>query len=156
MAGYPGAAHRLSGWYPHRSWSAGLGAAALLPAIDKLVAKEHRHQARLAMLQAAIALVRTEFHDVVDNPATIVNEFRTRFYDTNLLGDRYAGNKFAQYLFRRHDSPPNQHTRDHAHRIVEEAQLFIEAVYACRDSITERGMAGLSVKPPVQVGKAAR
>src|SRR6202022_3420361 len=32
MAGYPGAAHRLSGWYPHRSWSAGLGAAALLPA----------------------------------------------------------------------------------------------------------------------------
>src|SRR5260370_39742267 len=32
MAGYPGAAHRLSGWYPHRSGSAGLGAAALLPA----------------------------------------------------------------------------------------------------------------------------
>src|SRR6266436_5107972 len=32
MADYPGAAHRLSGWYPHRSWSAGLGAAALLPA----------------------------------------------------------------------------------------------------------------------------
>src|SRR5580693_9116247 len=32
MAGYLGAAHRLSGWYPHRSWSAGLGAAVLLPA----------------------------------------------------------------------------------------------------------------------------
>src|SRR5207245_11674752 len=109
-----------------------------------------------AILQAAIYLVRMEFHDVVDNPDIIVNEFRTRFYDTNLLGDRYAGNKFAQYLFRRHDSPPDQHTRDHAHRIVEEAQLFIEAVYACRDSITERGTAGISVKPPVQVGKAVR
>jgi sulfite reductase (ferredoxin) len=109
-----------------------------------------------AMLQAAIALVRTEFQDVPDQPNTIVNEFRTRFYDTNVLGDRYAGNKFAQYLFRRHDSPPAEHTRDHAHRIVEEAQLFIEAVYACRDSITERGSAGAAVKPPVQVGKAAR
>jgi sulfite reductase (ferredoxin) len=109
-----------------------------------------------AMLQAAIALVRTEFQDVPDQPNTIVNEFRTRFYDTNVLGDRYAGNKFAQYLFRRHDSPPAEHTRDHAHRIVEEAQLFIEAVYACRDSITERRSAGAAVKPPVQVGKAAR
>ena len=109
-----------------------------------------------AMLQAAIALVRTEFQDVSDHPNTIVNEFRTRFYDTNLLGDRYAGNKFAQYLFRRHDSPQTEHTRDSAHRIVEEAQLFIEAVYACHDSITERGVAGASVKPAVQVGKAAR
>ncbi len=106
-----------------------------------------------AMLQAAFALVRTEFQDVSDQPDTIVNEFRTRFYDTNLLGDRYAGSKFAQYLFRRHDSPPTQHSRDQAHRLVEEAQLFIEAVYACRDSITERG-AG-RVPSPVQVGKAA-
>jgi sulfite reductase (ferredoxin) len=109
-----------------------------------------------AMLQAAIALVRTEFQDVPDHPNTIVNEFRARFYDTNLLGDRYAGNKFAQYLFRRHDAPPSEHTRDLAHRTVEEAQLFIEAVYACHDSIAERGAAGASVKPPVQVGKVAQ
>ena len=109
-----------------------------------------------AMLQAAIALVRTEFQDVADDPNTIVNEFRARFYDTNLLSDRYAGNKFAQYLFRRHDSPTRQHTHDHAHRIVEEAQLFIEAVYACHDSIKERGTAFAFGKPPVQVGKAAR
>jgi hypothetical protein len=108
------------------------------------------------MLQAAIALVRTEYQDVPDRPETIVSEFRTRFYDTNLLSDRYAGNKFAQYLFRRHDSPPSEHTRDHAHRTVEEAQLFIEAVYACHDSITERGTAGASGRAPVQLGKAAR
>jgi len=107
-----------------------------------------------AMLQAAIALVRTEFHDVPDHPDSIVNEFRTRFYDTNVLGDRYAGNKFAQYLFRRHDSPPQVHTHDYAHRIVEEAQLFIEAVYACHDSLTERGTVGISGRLPVQVGKA--
>ena len=107
-----------------------------------------------AMLQAAIALVRTQFHDVPDNPNTIVDEFRVRFYDTNVLGDRYAGNKFAQYLFRRHESPPAVHSHDHAHRIVEEAQLFIEAVYASHDTLTERGATG-SVAP-VQFGKAAR
>ena len=107
-----------------------------------------------AMLQAAIALVRTEFHDVPDHPNTIVNEFRTRFYDTNVLGDRYAGNKFAQYLFRRHEAPTSVYTRDYAHRIVEEAQLFIEAVYACHDSLSERGTVGISAKSPVQVGKA--
>jgi hypothetical protein len=39
--------------------------------------------------------------------------------------------------------------------LVEEAQLFIEAVYACHDSITERGTAGGSVTAPIQVGKAA-
>jgi hypothetical protein len=38
---------------------------------------------------------------------------------------------------------------------VEEAQLFIEAVYACHDSITMRSAAGGSLKAPVQIGKAA-
>ena len=109
-----------------------------------------------AMLQAAIALVRTQFHDVGDNPNTIVNEFRARFYDTNLLGDRYAGSRFAQYLFRRHDFPPAEYSRDHAYRLVEEAQLFIEAVYASHDSLAERGTGSVSVQPAVQVGKAAR
>ena len=59
-----------------------------------------------AMTQAALSLVKTQFLDVPDNPDTVVSEFRRRFYDTGLLGDRYAGNKFAEYLFRRHDAPP--------------------------------------------------
>ncbi len=91
-----------------------------------------------AMLQAALSLVKAEFMDVPAEPDTIVREFRTRFYDTNLLGDRYAGSKFAQYLFRRHETPPQDLTHDHAHRIVEEAQLFIEAAHAGHDIITER------------------
>jgi sulfite reductase (ferredoxin) len=92
-----------------------------------------------AMTQAALSLIKTQFLDVSDNPDTVVSEFRRRFYDTGLLGDRYAGNKFAEYLFRRHDAPPETHTRDQAYRIVEEAQLFIEATYACHDSLAERG-----------------
>src|SRR2546426_751248 len=99
-----------------------------------------------AMIQAALSLVKTQFQSVRNDSDTVVSEFRARFYDTNILGDRYAGNKFAQYLFRRHDSPPHEHTLDHARRIVEEAQLFIEAVYACHDSLTERGSAPISIK----------
>jgi sulfite reductase (ferredoxin) len=107
-----------------------------------------------AMLQAAASLVKTQFLDVNDQPDTVVGEFRSRFFDTGILGDRYAGNKFAEYLFRRHDSPPQTHTRDQAYRIVEEAQLFIEATYACHDSLTERGAAG-PFGLAVQSGRAA-
>ena len=95
-----------------------------------------------AMTQAAMALIKTQFIDIVDNADVIVEEFRRRFFDTGVLGDRYAGNKFAEYLFRRHDTPPQDHNHDQAHRIVEEAQLFIEATYASHDSLTEhRGRA---------------
>jgi sulfite reductase (ferredoxin) len=95
-----------------------------------------------AMTQAAMALIKTQFIDIVDNPDAIVDEFRRRFFETGVLGDRYAGNKFAEYLFRRHDTPPQDHNHDQAHRIVEEAQLFIEATYASHDSLTEhRGRA---------------
>jgi ferredoxin-nitrite reductase len=107
-----------------------------------------------AMTQAALSLIKTQFLDVSDNPDTVVSEFRRRFYDTGLLGDRYAGNKFAEYLFRRHDAPPKTHTRDQAYGIVEEAQLFIEATYACHDSLAERGGAS-PVFASVPSGKAA-
>jgi sulfite reductase (ferredoxin) len=107
-----------------------------------------------AMTQAALSLIKTQFLDVADNPDNIVSEFRRRFYDTGLLGDRYAGNKFAEYLFRRHDMPPKTHTRDQAYRIVEEAQLFIEATYACHDSLAERRAASPAFAG-VPNGKAA-
>jgi sulfite reductase (ferredoxin) len=98
-----------------------------------------------SMLQAARALDKTEFLDVADEPNIVVSEFRRRFYETQLFYDKYAGGKFAQYLFMRHSSPPQEHTRDGAHRTVEMAQLFIEAAYACHDRITERRGAATSV-----------
>src|SRR5262249_40757252 len=69
-----------------------------------------------AMIQAASSLVKTQFLDVGDNPDSVVSEFRRRFYDTGILGDRYAGNKFAEYLFRRHDAPAKDYSRDYAYR----------------------------------------
>lgn len=92
-----------------------------------------------AMLEAARGLVKTELLSVATDPDTIVSEFRRRFHDTRLFHDRYAGSKFADYLFTRHESPPAGMDADSAHRLVEEAQLFIEAAHACRTRIAERG-----------------
>ena len=91
-----------------------------------------------AMLQAALSLVRAEWPEAPDEAELITAEFRRRFFDTNLWGDRYAGNKFAQYLFMRHTAGPNS-TPDPARRLVEEAQLFIEAVNRGHDILSERG-----------------
>src|SRR6185503_4798686 len=58
-----------------------------------------------AMLEAARALVKTQFLDVPADPASIVGEFRTRFYDTQVFFDPFAGGKFAHYFFLGHDKP---------------------------------------------------
>ena len=72
-----------------------------------------------------------QWQDVPDEPETVVTEFRTRFYETELFFDRFARGKFAQYLFSRHTNPIRAPTHDTARRLIEEAQLFIEAAHAC-------------------------
>jgi sulfite reductase (ferredoxin) len=104
---------------------------------DALVALEEGHYAQAddraygAMILAARALVRRQFLDVGDNAEVIVSEFRRRFYDTRLFFDKYAGGKFAQYLFSRHARPPGTPDAATTARLVQEAQLFIEAAHAC-------------------------
>ncbi len=84
-----------------------------------------------AMLLAARSLVLTRYLDVGNEPDRIVEEFRTRFYDTKLFFDQYARGKFAHYLFDRHENPPVKPDKDHAEQLAGEAQLFIEAAHAC-------------------------
>ncbi len=84
-----------------------------------------------AMLTAARSLIRTQFIDITENPDHIVSEFRKRFVDTQLFFDKYMGSQFANYLLLRHESAPDRLDEDHAQRIAQEAQLFIEACYAC-------------------------
>jgi len=91
-----------------------------------------------AMLQAAKGLVRTQYQDIGDDPEAIVNEFKTRFYDTKIFQDKYAGGKFAQYLFRRHDEKDRQYNKDNAHHLLEETQLLIEAAHACNLRLMEQ------------------
>lgn len=85
-----------------------------------------------AMLLAAKGLIKTEFIDITDDPEEIVREFRTRFFDTQLFFDKYAGGKFAMYLFRRHDAVSRPGTAESARQLIEEAQLFLEASHACQ------------------------
>jgi sulfite reductase (ferredoxin) len=94
-----------------------------------------------AMLQAARGLIKTENIDISDNAEEIVAQFRTRFFDTELFFDRFAGGKFAQYLFRRHARRSAASGPDTARQLIEEAQLFVEATHACQ--------ARLAAQPPV-------
>ncbi|HUF76724.1 MAG TPA: nitrite/sulfite reductase, partial [Longimicrobiales bacterium] len=92
-----------------------------------------------AMLTAAKALVKTEFLDVTDDPDHIVGEFRTRFHETRRFHDRFAGAKFAGYLFSAHEVKGNGGRPEQARERVEEAQLFIEAAYACYEKMSTAG-----------------
>lgn len=91
-----------------------------------------------SMLLAARGLVRTQYLDVSEDPDDIVQEFKTRFYDTELFYDRYAKGKFAKYLFDRHENPAESPTKESAHTLIEEAQLFIEAAHACDLKMNDR------------------
>ena len=93
------------------------------------------------MLLAAKGLVKAEFIDVGDDPADIVREFRTRFFDTQVFFDKYAGGKFGMYLFRRHERGPAA-TAEAAHQLIEEAQLFLEASHACQARLAARPAPG--------------
>ncbi len=91
-----------------------------------------------SMLSAARTLVKTEWLDVPNDPDTIIKEFRERIFDTELFHDRFAGGKFAGYLFNRYENQPEAITEDHAKRIIEESQLFIEAAHPCADRLAAK------------------
>jgi sulfite reductase (ferredoxin) len=95
-----------------------------------------------AMLDAARALVKLQYHDVSDDPAMVIAEFKSRFYDTELFFDKFAGGKFANYLFKRHDEQGDRaYNSEAAHHLVEESQLFIEAAHTCHGRLLEEGVA---------------
>ena len=89
------------------------------------------HDAYLAMVHGALALVKLSFLDCPGDPKTVVTEFRTRFYDTELFDDKFASGKFAQYLFAAHEANGKAPTAERAHHLIEEAGLFLEACHRC-------------------------
>lgn len=89
------------------------------------------NDAYLAMVHGAKALVKLSFLDVPEEADVIIAEFRKRFYDTQLFSDKYAGGKFAHYLFGAHESAGSAYTAEQTHHLIEEAGLFLEACHAC-------------------------
>ena len=90
-----------------------------------------------AMVAAARALVRSQFLDVSEATDTVIAEFKTRFFDTEVFFDQYAKGKFASYLFRMQEEALSTPSRDDAHRAIEESQLFLEAAFACYNRISD-------------------
>ena len=101
--------------------------------LDEKETEKAYKTARAAMLRAARALVKEQFYDVPEEADAVVAEFRARFYDTELFFDPFAKEKFASYLFAAHQNQVEEYTQDQARRLIEEAQLFIEAAYRCYD-----------------------
>jgi sulfite reductase (ferredoxin) len=87
-----------------------------------------------SMLIAARALVKERNPNVNAEADEIVNEFRKHYVDTDLF-DPLAAAKFSLYLFRAHEGqkdgkrPPA--TTEHAHQLIEEATVFIDAAHQC-------------------------
>jgi sulfite reductase (ferredoxin) len=90
---------------------------------------EAANRAYSAMLKAARALTRDKNPNLSEDPDEVLNEFRTNLVDTKVFWDPFAGAKFAQYLFRAHAENKVQHTRESAHQLIEEAQLFVDAAH---------------------------
>jgi len=97
--------------------------------------EQANERAYKAMLTGAQALTRELHPNLGDDADEIVSEFRTRLVDTKLFHDPFAGPKFAQMLFRAHEQKAQkgkeQIAKESTQHQLEEAQLFVEAAYAC-------------------------
>lgn len=100
-------------------------------AFDKRDFKKALQGAHKAMRLAAQGLIKGQNPDISDKPEDILQEFQTRFCDTQLFYDTYAGDKFAKYLFMAHQPGGENLREDQISQRIQEAGLFIEAAYSC-------------------------
>ena len=70
----------------------------------------------------------------------MVDEFRERYYDNELIFDPFAGSKFADYLFAAHEAAGRTFDVETARYLIEETQLFIEAVHSCYNRVRTEGL----------------
>jgi sulfite reductase (ferredoxin) len=94
-----------------------------------------------SMVHAAQGLIKTQNRDVSDGEDAILSEFRQRFYNTKLFHDKYAGSKFADFLFKAKDALKDNGEigNDLALQQVQEAQLFIDAAHSCYNKLLSTG-----------------
>ena len=95
-----------------------------------------------SMLRAAAAMLAWHKSLALTSPDEIVEAFRREFYDTQLFFDPFAGGKFAHYFFGAHTHAAEPHTAEQAHRLIEEAQLFIECCHSSRARIASTPVGG--------------
>ncbi|MCH2211963.1 MAG: nitrite/sulfite reductase [Fuerstiella sp.] len=106
-------------------------------------AQEAGEGAYRAMIKAAKALVQIQYDDVTEeDPDEVVDEFKERFFDTEIFFDPFAGPKFANYLFEAHEKKGTSFHDESARHLIEESQLFIEAVHSCYNRVRTEGLTG--------------
>jgi sulfite reductase (ferredoxin) len=81
--------------------------------------------------------VKDQNPSISENDEQIVAEFTQRFYDTQLFWDKYAGGKFAEYLFKAKEfvGAGKAADADRAVQLLQEAQLFIDAAHDCHNKV---------------------
>jgi sulfite reductase (ferredoxin) len=94
-----------------------------------------------SMLNAASTLLQRTVSIPATNPDQILAGFRREFYDTQIFFDPFAGGKFAQYFFSAHERRDRHYDAEQARQLVEEAQLFLEAVHSCHGKLAAQPVA---------------
>ncbi len=105
--------------------------------LDAGRAQEAVKAAYASMVRAAQGLVKAQNPAVSENENQILAEFTSRFYDTQLFWDKYAGGKFAEYLFKAKEfiRAGKAVDVDRAVQLLQEAQLFIDAAHDCHNKV---------------------
>jgi sulfite reductase (ferredoxin) len=107
-----------------------------------------------SMVRAAQGLVKDQNPNIGEDQNQIIAEFTRRFYDTQLFWDKYAGGKFAEYLFKAKEfvSAGNTADADRALQLLQEAQLFIDAAHDCHNKARGSVPSAVAIAPAAQPG----
>ncbi len=98
-------------------------------------------QAFEAMVRATTGLLRLKVPNVGTTVDSVVDQFRKEYFETEIFFDPYARGKFGQYFFDAASSQDRVHDHDSAHRLIEEASLFVEACHSCAGRMSEQAAA---------------
>ncbi len=121
--------------------------------LDSGYAQHAVKAAYASMVRAAQGLVKDQNPAISENDDQIIAEFTQRFYDTQLFWDKYAGGKFAEYLFKAKEFIGAGKTADadRAVQLLQEAQLFIDAAHDCHNKV-RGGVVSAPIAPTAQPG----
>jgi len=105
-----------------------------------------------SMLRAAQGLVKDQNPGISEDENQIIGEFTNRFVDTQLFWDKYAGGKFAEYLFKAKEfiGSGKAADADRAVQLLQEAQLFIDAAHDCHNKSRSALQAAVTIPTSAQ------
>ena len=120
--------------------------------LDAGRAEEAAKAAYASMVRAAQGLVKDQNPGISEDENQIIGEFTKRFYDTELFWDKYAGGKFAEYLFKAKDfvGAGKAADADRAVQLLQEAQLFIDAAHDCHNKARGAVASAVTIAPTAQ------